>query len=223
MRKYILTLLVVLLAFLFYVPYFHNFRLLDRTFDVLSQVFADRKLVFEDLNLGFEDLNQGWLLSGIGYTKTYDQSEKHSGDTSMRIEHVDGDAGLAYAGRQLPIQAARGKRLRFIAYVKTSNVGKGGAGLWMDVYGADGNLAFDNMDGRRIVGSQDWTRMEIALDIPREAAGISIGCSLWGNGTVWFDSLELTLETIDESPPLIEIRGSVTDFGGQPKRARGWW
>ena len=217
MKKLLLAFFFCLVASLFYYSSPQGLGTLDKYFETLSQVFKDEESAFQKLNLGFEELNQGWQLSGIGYTKRYDQTEKHAGFNSMRIEHVRGEVGNAFAGRALPISSVRGKRLRFAAYVKTLNVATGGAGLWLDVYGADGNIAFDNMSGRLIVGSSDWRRVEIALDVPEEAVGVSIGCSLWGNGIVWFDSLELILEPIDESPPLIEINGFVRGSDDQPR------
>jgi erythromycin esterase-like protein len=84
-----------------------------------------------------------------------------------------GAFGVATAS--FPVDAARGKRIRFSGYIKTENVTRGYAGLWwrVDGPGESGNrnvLAFDNMSGRGVTGTSDWKRYEI--DLPVSAQGM---------------------------------------------------
>jgi hypothetical protein len=59
-----------------------------------------------------------------------------------------------------------GKRIRFSAMVKTSGV-EHWAGLWLRVDNEDGRSTnFDNMENRSIIGTNNWKRYEIVLDVP---------------------------------------------------------
>jgi hypothetical protein len=83
-----------------------------------------------------------------------------------------------------------GKRVRFSGYVRARGV-KNWAGLWMRVdsqtnpRGCGEMLAFDNMEDRPIMGSSEWTRYDVVLDVAKEAKGIAFGILLKGEGTVW--------------------------------------
>jgi hypothetical protein len=88
----------------------------------------------------------------------------------------------------------RGRRLRLSGYIKT-NGSEARGNLWMRVDGQDTvNLAFDNMAGRQIQGTNDWTKCEIVLDVPQTAATITLGAILAGKGQMWVD--DLMLETV---------------------------
>jgi hypothetical protein len=76
-------------------------------------------------------------------------------------------------------------------YVKTVGVNDS-AGLWMRVDGpTNEGLAFDNMEGRRIQGTSDWTRMQVVLDVPEQAIAIAFGLLLIGQGNAWVDHVAL--------------------------------
>jgi hypothetical protein len=46
-----------------------------------------------------------------------------------------------------------------------------------------GGTAFDNMSTRPILGTRDWTRFEVVLDIPASAIGLAFGFFLAGLGS----------------------------------------
>jgi hypothetical protein len=60
------------------------------------------------------------------------------------------------------------------------------------------------MANRSIVGTRDWRRYEIVLDVPPAAADVAFGAHLSGPGTIWVDDFQL--EVVDPSVP-------VTNFG----------
>lgn len=104
-------------------------------------------------------------------------------------------------GRSPGVLAA--KRVRFSAPVRAQGV-LGWAGMWMRVDNAQGKpIAFDNMMGRPITGTRDWTRYEIVLDVAKEAAMIYYGILLSGPGEVWIG--RATLEVVDASVPTTGI------------------
>ena len=61
-------------------------------------------------------------------------------------------------------------------------------------------LAFDNMQGRPLKGTIDWTRVEIVLDVPTEAKDIAFGILLSRDGQVWLDDLKF--EVVPTSVPV---------------------
>lgn len=106
-------------------------------------------------------------------------------------------AGAAFgvATGTFPIEAARGKRIRYSGYIKTAGVTRDFAGLWWRVDGEGGKmLGFDNMAGRGPSGTTDWQQYVIELDVPPEAVNINFGAILSGDGTAWFDDLAIELD-----------------------------
>lgn len=90
-----------------------------------------------------------------------------------------------------------GKRVQLTGYIKTSDV-MGYAGLWMRVdpanYQSENQaLAFDNMYNRPIIGTTDWKKYSVVLDIPRDAERIVFGALLYNSGQVWIDSLNIRI------------------------------
>ncbi len=114
--------------------------------------------------------------------------------------------GVATA--KFPHEAAAGKRVRYSGYIKTKDITRGWAGLWWRVDGASGVLAFDNMQGRGPTGTTDWKRYEIELPVAAEVTNINFGAILTGDGSAWFDGLEVTLD----GKPYLEKTGFDLDF-----------
>ena len=173
--------------------------------------------VVDALNLGFEasDHPEGWFAGGKGYSAAIDKEVKQSGERSLRLSFQEaGEFGVATS--RFPVDAAKGKRLRFTGFIKTNDVTTGWAGLWMRVDGPSGVLAFDNMGQRGVTGTTDWTRYEIELDVAEEATNINFGALLTGDGTAWIDSLSFVFAEPLEPPPMITIRGRVAGPDGVP-------
>jgi len=72
------------------------------------------------------------------------------------------------------------------------------AGMWLRIDSKEQgkSLGFDNMQDRPIKGSNDWTKCEIILDVPKESATLNFGILLDGTGKVWFD--DISFETVDK-------------------------
>jgi RNA polymerase sigma factor (sigma-70 family) len=94
---------------------------------------------------------------------------------------------------KLPVEAYRGKRIRFSAYLKSEAIDYAGT-MSMQVYRPDQNLyAHDEMDGHELVGTRDWKKFDIVSDVPMDAVAITVRTMLFGNGTLWADDLELAV------------------------------
>jgi erythromycin esterase len=149
------------------------------------------------LNLGFErsfnNKPTGWNLIGEGYNLSPDSVVVHSGNASLRLRYETGSS-FANANQVFPLEQILGKKIRFSGYIKTDSVSRGFAGLWWRVDGRNGMLAFDNMHDRGAKGTTPWQRYEIELPVDSNAIDIVFGVILAGNGTAWFDDLNVELD-----------------------------
>ena len=113
----------------------------------------------------------------------------------------EGDAfGVGTA--TFPVEIAAGHTISFSGYVKTENITRGYAGLWWRVDGEKGDngypkmLGFDNMSERGPRGTTPWTKYEIKMPVPIGAKNINFGVLHPGNGSAWFDSLEVEIDGV---------------------------
>lgn len=93
-----------------------------------------------------------------------------------------------------PVAVAAGKRIHFSGYIKTQGITREWAGLWWRVDGKSGVLAFDNMHDRGAAGTTDWKRYDIDLQVPADATNINFGALHSGDGSAWFDGLNVTVD-----------------------------
>jgi erythromycin esterase-like protein len=108
-------------------------------------------------------------------------------------------SGFGVATGTFPIEAARGKKVKFSGWIKTEAVTRGYAGLWwrVDGPGEPGKrqtLAFDNMGSRGVTGTSDWKQYTIELPVAAEAVNINFGALFPGDGTAWFDGFRIELD-----------------------------
>ena len=61
-------------------------------------------------------------------------------------------------------------------------------------------VAFDAMAHRPVVGTRDWRRYDVVLDVPVQAASLAFGAHLAAAGTIWVDDVKL--EIVDASVPV---------------------
>jgi len=105
----------------------------------------------------------------------------------------------------------KGKRVKLSAHLKTENVSSWAA-LWMRVDGYVNQkyqtLSFDNMQNRPIIGSNDWEKYEIVLDVPTNSTGMFYGILLVGTGNAWLDGLQL--EVVGNDVPVTDINDFFT-------------
>ena len=93
------------------------------------------------------------------------------------------------------------KELELTAEIKSIDV-KGWAGLWMRIDGIryegkrsyDTTAAFDNMNDRKIQGTNDWTGYKVVLKVPDEYKGIGYGVLLVGEGQLEIRNFRLRVK-----------------------------
>jgi hypothetical protein len=104
--------------------------------------------------------------------------------------------------RRFSANSYRGKRIRLTAMLRPWQI-EDGAGMWCRVDDAQGNaVAFDNMQSRLIIGSRNWSRYDIVLDVPPQADVIGFGFLVVGQGSLSLqqfrlDEVPLTVPTTD--------------------------
>lgn len=105
-----------------------------------------------------------------------------------------GGGSFGVATSTFPVEVAAGKRIRYSGYIKTEGATREWAGLWWRVDGESGALGFDNMQDRGPKGTTPWKRYEIELDVSPEATNINFGALHAGDGTAWFDGLQVEVD-----------------------------
>lgn len=155
-----------------------------------------------------EEKLKGWFLSGshpYNYEIGIDQNNVHQGKASgyLKSKTVQEKDEFATMMQQFKANAFIGKRIQLSGFVKTKNV-KQFSGLWMRVDSASEDiLQFDNMHDRPIIGTNNWNRFSIVLDVPENSAIISFGILLTGEGEVWVDGLSFNV--VDHNTPTTNI------------------
>jgi erythromycin esterase-like protein len=104
-----------------------------------------------------------------------------------------GESEMASATGLFPVEDAKGKKLTLSAWIRTENA-TGWAGVWWRCDTPAGVGGFENMEEKRITGTTGWTRYEFTLDVNPDTTNINFGFMLIGQGTAWFDDLEITLD-----------------------------
>jgi erythromycin esterase len=148
----------------------------------------------------------GWAGGGVNsnqYEVGRDTGVFRRGGASayVRSRSVQTSANsFIYLSQALRADRFRGKRLRLSGYLRASDVTGDGFGFWMRADAATRTRAFDNMNGRRRMGTQEWDYAEIVLDIPDDVIGLVFGALLSGPGIGWMD--DLRLEVVDSDVPV---------------------
>jgi carboxyl-terminal processing protease len=187
-----------------------------------------------ELNLGFETLDQaampiGWSVAGGG-TDVASDATAVEGERSLKVTRAT--PGVARITQRVPAvllrtsevsQRAVRLRLTGLARAPASQVS---AALWLRVDGPRGPLFLDSggyarepaVDSEAQVpeasgrdSDAGWRRFEVELPLPLDADEVAFGVSLRGQGTAWFDALELTAVVTDAWSPAAPVAARYLD------------
>lgn len=133
--------------------------------------------------------------------------KKHEPDYSDAVQRAWDDVRIATKARQaganfglaaaaFPVAAAAGKQIRYSGYIRTQGITRGYAGLWWRIDGAEGMLKLDNMSDRGPRGTTLWTHYAISMPVPADVKNIVFGVLHPGDGTAWFDSLQVEIDGV---------------------------
>lgn len=160
----------------------------------------DKQKIDLSFNFDFEIKGENnkpvnWMIDGTGYTIKLDGQNAYHGKYGLSIKKY-GDGNFASAGQFLPINSVRGKHLTLTGYIKTLNVQNGFAGLWLRVDSNKTTIKLDNMSKNGVSGTTTWKRYTIEMDINKGAEAVGFGVLLNGDGTAWFDSLNVYIDGV---------------------------
>jgi hypothetical protein len=127
--------------------------------------------------------------------------------------NAESPRGTGMLAQSVRADAYRGKRVRLSGYLKSIGINEGTAELWMRVDGEGVVQTSDYMQDRPIMGTRDWAREEIVLDVPQNAVGITFGFLLSGSGQVWLDDVQM--EVVGDDVPLTGKKGGLYPDSGK--------
>lgn len=130
-------------------------------------------------NHSLEDGTSGWSFSDGASVST---EEHFLGEKSIKLT-VNTDA----ASQKYTPQT--GTKFTFSAHVKTSSSSVRPK-LRANFYDADGTR-ISYTDSQARTTKQNWSRMHLAFTVPDEAAYVRVTCKMEGEGTAYFDGLQL--------------------------------
>ena len=133
------------------------------------------------------------------YHLSLDSIEKHSGNLSLKMEiDIRNIKKFGYFISMLSIDPMTVKTVEFKGWIKTQDIKKGYAGLCFYVEGEMQNknktsyfAPTISSDKTHLYDNSDWTQVSIKMDISEKAASVGFGGQFTGEGTAWFDNLEL--------------------------------
>jgi len=171
-------------------------------------------------NLSFETLNErgmpaGWSAAGADIAPDTVAVE---GERSLKVTRAA--QGVARISQRVPAEALRAGRkpasslrleLEGLARASEPSVS---AALWLRVDGPRGPLFLDSggyaleltTEGAAPVplpsgADTRWRRLEVEVPLPPDADEVVVGVLVRGQGTAWFDALELRAVATDAWPP----------------------
>lgn len=178
----------------------------------------------------------GWSIrtdNSGSYISEVDSNIKRGGKYSIRIEKVK--EAYPFWAFNFPIKTIYDvDSITLSGYIKTENVKSGFAALWARVDNASGkSISMDNMSQRGVKGTNDWKKVSLTIAYDsKNAAQLSVGGLLLGDGKAWFDQLEITangksidkVKTIDreqlkvQSDTAFRSSSYIKDFQITPQR-----
>jgi hypothetical protein len=172
-------------------------------------------------NLGFETLDGdevlGWSAAG-GSAEAASGVEAAEGERSLRLTRAE--SGVTRVTQRIPAallratgDSPRAMRLMLTGLARAPDLSLSAA-LWLRIDGERGPLFLDSggyarepgespgaaPDGSSSGGAQ-WQRLEVELPFPRDVDEVAFGLIVRGQGTAWFDALELRAVAVDAEKP----------------------
>lgn len=181
-------------------------------------------------NLGFESWPAGaslpaaWAVAGArdaGVELASDEQQAAEGARSLRVVRTTAD-GVTRIVQRVDANALRraaadegAQRVRLSGSIRSDAPGGVSPALWLRIDGPHGPLFLDSYgDSRPLAAATDavarerdergdaWQRYELELPLPADVTDVAFGVSVRGQGTAWFDGLELSTAAPSAAPPL---------------------
>jgi hypothetical protein len=97
--------------------------------------------------------------------------------------------------QSIPAREVAGQRVRFSLAMRMDGVAGAGAGPWIIAFGPGGMIEHRaSLD----LGTRDWRRVAVEIELPGNAERIEVGAILEADGRMWID--DARLEVVEASP-----------------------
>jgi C-terminal processing protease CtpA/Prc len=157
--------------------------------------YSDSSLIlsFEVVENG---MPEGWIIhQQSGYSVSLDSMNVKSGKYSILIESTGAYANAAQSVTLVFPNNYDGEKITLSGYIKTENVDGGFAGLAMQ---AGSKTVIDYMDKKGKLGTIDWEKYEVSLDLKHlQNREIIIGVLFGDQGKMWMDDFQITIDGKD--------------------------
>jgi C-terminal processing protease CtpA/Prc len=139
---------------------------------------------------------KGWLIhTQSGYSVSLDSVNVKSGKYSIAIESTGAYVSAAQSVALVFPNNYGEEKITLSGYIKTENVDGGFAGLAMQ---AGSKIAVDWMDKNGRLGTTDWEKYEVTLDLElSQNREIIIGGLFGDRGKMWMDDFQVTIDGKD--------------------------
>lgn len=138
----------------------------------------------------------GWSVQGAArdaYAAEVDPDAPREGHATIRL-HPTRDPEGGYGTFMTSIDAAqvRGRRAHAIVWVRTQGVTARGD-VWLRAQGVDSPPDGPGMGyaTTRLAPNADFTRYELFVDVPADAARLELGVGIAGPGMLWLDGVRV--------------------------------
>lgn len=156
---------------------------------------------------------KGWFVTGDApekYEIGVDPAVTYDHRPCITIKAGPESTDFAALAQVVKADAYQGKRLRFSAAVRSTDI-ENRAALFMRISRSDGKiLAFDNMRNRPITGTNDWSPHAIVLDVSKDAEEIIFGVLLAEKGQIWM--ADVHLETVEKDVPTTDLLEEIAPY-----------
>ncbi len=154
----------------------------------------------ENANLSFEKVNAkgmptGWSYIGRGFRASVDKTTHQLGTKSLLLESYGNDTANSYYKfyHKFMLAYEPNMKVTLSASIKTENLERGFASLWVHLNDYDSVLFSKGLDNMDIRGTTDWKRYSYEFTIPFKAKFLSYGIIVNGAGKAWFDDVKLEI------------------------------
>lgn len=151
------------------------------------------------VNLDLSDGLSGWSSDDpVGYELGIaKQGGRMGGPAGFIRNRVANPLRIGSFAQIASAHAYLGKRIRLSGYVKSENATRGELTVVLMDNNEQGQHVFiSGTNGKLVKGTQDWTLLDLTVDIPTNTATIGLGLMSTGKGTVWTDGFKI--EVVDK-------------------------
>lgn len=164
----------------------------------ISSVFAQpiRNLNFDEPGIVNPKQPIGWSTQWVGYELSLDSVIVKSGTFSLKSQRLaEHDSGYAISRQNIPPDLLTGKELEVRVWMRSENIQDGNVVFRVAVIGENsGVLEFIQFPEGGLTGTTDWKQYIAKTFISEEANQVSLDAFHNGEGTAWFDNLEIYID-----------------------------